>query len=461
MKYAYYTLNALAIDVPGAVKRTLTTLQIIQIIFGAFYAFAHLFVAYDIPGSQAYRYVHNLSTALPSTASSVSFTLSSALSSATAAAGFGSWIKKAALRAAGEEGLAENVRNYQGETFGIDAVHAAEVEKSQEEIRYRMTFQKVHCLDTSGQVLAILMNLVYLAPLVYLFLNFFYRSYTSRSNTEPPKPSQQENVRLSSEDAVKDIEREIQEAVDERQGGATEPPPEWKAKLEDAKQNAKESGKDIGEKVQANAKDLGTKAQNGASDLSAKAKDAAGDLPAKAQNGASDLSDKAKDAARGLPAKAQEGAGGLSARAKDAAGDLPAKAQNGADDLGAKTKNPVKDAKDSFKDDLQALQERMKKMGGEEAKPKSSSDDKAEETGDGKGKSDGDVSKPAETKKSEKDDTKKGQHEDTKMSQNEDIEDQEEGSEMDGDAMTYEVVPDEPKTAAEKKAEESMQPKQS
>lgn len=122
---------------------------------------AHLFVSYDIPVETPYRFVHNLSTAIPNAASSVS----SVISSATASADFGSWLKKAALRAAGEEGLAENVRNTQGQTFGIDAVHAAQVERAQEEIRYRMQYQRVNCLDTSGEVFAILLNVVYLLVL--------------------------------------------------------------------------------------------------------------------------------------------------------------------------------------------------------------------------------------------------------------------------------------------------------
>ena len=139
----------------------MTSLQIVQIIFGASYALAHLFVAYDIPVSVPYLFIHNLSSALPSAASSAS----SAVASATATAGLSSWLKKAALRAAGEEGLAMNVRNDQGEAFGIDAIHAAESEKSQEEIRYRMEYQTVSCLDTSGQAFAILLNILYLAPL--------------------------------------------------------------------------------------------------------------------------------------------------------------------------------------------------------------------------------------------------------------------------------------------------------
>ena len=136
-------------------------MQITQIVVGTTYAVIHLFIAYDIPVETPYLFVHNLSSALPTAASS----LSSAVPSVTGSVDIRSWIKKAALRAAGEEGLAENVRNSLGETFGIDAVHAAEVEKAQEEIRYKMSYQKVNCLDAPGQTFAILLNFVYLVPL--------------------------------------------------------------------------------------------------------------------------------------------------------------------------------------------------------------------------------------------------------------------------------------------------------
>ena len=161
VKYIYYTLSTLEIRVPMALKRVLTSLQIIQFVFGASYALAHLFVAYDIPVYVPYIFIHNLSSTIPSAALSAS----SGVVSATATAGLSSWLKKAALRAAGEEGLAMNVRNDQGDTFGLDAVHAAESERSQEETRYKLEYQTINCLDTAGQSFAILLNVVYLAPL--------------------------------------------------------------------------------------------------------------------------------------------------------------------------------------------------------------------------------------------------------------------------------------------------------
>lgn len=439
-------------------KQTLTFLQIAQIGFGAAYAFAHLFVSYDIPVEQAYSYVHNLSSALPSTASTISSTLSSAFTSATAVAGLGSWLKKAALRAAGEEGLAENVRNDQGETFGIDAIHATNVEKAQEEIRYRMSTQRVHCLDTSGQVLAILMNLVYLAPLLYLFINFFYNSYMARAHSKPPKPTKEENITQSSRDAVKDIEREIREAVEGKQGGEIEPPPELKAKLENAKRNAKEGAKDFNEKARSNIDHLEAKAQKGAHDLSSKAQDAVGDLPAKVQKGAQDLSNKATDAAGDLPAKAQKGVQDMSNKAKDAAGNLPAKAQKNAEDL-----------KDTVSEDLKALQDKMKKMGNEGPKPKGSQDSKGKDETSKRSESPKKTDPPKRSESPKKTDLPK-RSESPKKAQNgtggpkraesptKRQSEKKEEEDVNGDAQAYEIVPDEPKTEEERKAEEKMQP---
>ena len=414
-------------------KKSLTFLQIAQIVFGASYAFAHLFVAYDIPIEEAYLYVHNLSTALPSTASSVSLTLSSALASATSAAGIGSWLKKAALRAAGEEGLAENVRNYQGEPFGIDAIHAADVEKAQEEIKYRMSSQRVHCLETSGQTLAIFMNLVYLAPLLYLFVTFFFNSYTARAHSDPPKPTKEENINQSSRDAVKDIEREIREAVDARQGGDTEPPPELKMKLENAKRNVKENAKEFNEKAQSKGEDLGAKAQKGLQDLSNKAQDTAGDLPAQVQKGAQDLSNKAKDVASNLPVKAQQSA---------------------------------KYVKDTTQEDLKALQDKMKKMGSEGSMSKGSQDGKGKVEASKRSESPkkNDPSRRSESPK--KSDPPKRTESPKKVPNSNGgpkrsespKKPQSDKKEINGDAQAYEVVPDEPKTAEEKKAEAEMQP---
>ena len=478
LQYTYYTLNSLTIQVPRALKRVLTTLQIVQIVFGCSYAVAHLFVAYDIPVAIPYLYTHNLSSALPSTVSSVTSAVSSAFASATATAGFSSWLKKAALRAAGEEGLAENVRNSQGEIFGIDAIHAADVEEAQKEIRYRMGTQQVHCLDTSGQVFAILLNAAYLVPLAALFVRFFYKTYIKRSHSGPPNPSIQENIKASSKDAAKNLEREIQEAMRHEQGGTTRPPAEVKEKLENAKQNVKDKASDLKDEVQDSSKKLGAKVQEGATNLSDKAKDATGDLPAKIQQTAQDGANKAKDATSDIPGKAQE--------------------------MGSEAKKMAKDAKQGMADDLAALQEKMKKMGSEGTKssnkenskpngesksrdksptkaptprdkspvkssaPRDKSSEKASKSRNqspvkagpapapaSRDKSPVKAPAPAPRDKSPEKPSKSEPAEETKKEPEE-----EKKSSPDLGASGYEIVPDEPKTEEERKAEAEMQPNQ-
>ncbi|KAL9104924.1 MAG: hypothetical protein Q9163_000169 [Psora crenata] len=352
LMYTYYALCALTMRVPPVLKRMLTFLQIAQIIFGGSYALAHLFVAYDVPYYASYRVMGNLSTAIPSAIS----TASSAIVSATASANIGSWLKKAALRAAGEEGLAENVRNRQGETFGIDAIHAADLQKAQEQVSYKMEMRKTHCLDTSGEVLAILLNVLFLAPLAYLFISFFARYFQARANREP-KPPVSENTRKSANDGIKEVERKIAEAMEDAQGGETKPPPELKAELEEAKDwakkaadDAQQKSNDISAKVQNDLKELRARAHQGASDAKDKITESAPQIQAKVQEQAKDLSSKARDVAQTandyVKDKAQatkdiafEKAGEAKDNIGDSAPEILAKAQQQAKNLSSKVKD--------------------------------------------------------------------------------------------------------------------------
>ncbi|KUJ08842.1 uncharacterized protein LY89DRAFT_741678 [Mollisia scopiformis] len=49
MMYTYYTLTALSVPIPQTLKKSLTTMQIIQFLVGASYAAIHSFIAYIIP----------------------------------------------------------------------------------------------------------------------------------------------------------------------------------------------------------------------------------------------------------------------------------------------------------------------------------------------------------------------------------------------------------------------------
>ena len=213
--YTFYLCSALNIQVPKTVKQVLTTTQIAQFVIGASYAFAHLFVAYQIPVTVPYMYhlgdaISTVSSAFPSDMSSAS---SAALT--TASAGVGSFLKKAVLRAAGREGLAENVRNERGQTFGVDVANAAKDFMRREETRFRDELQWEHCLDTSGQVFAILLNCMYLAPLTWLFVRFFIEAYTKRMERRRSSTASEKAIaaRHSLTDASKGFERQVREMV--------------------------------------------------------------------------------------------------------------------------------------------------------------------------------------------------------------------------------------------------------
>lgn len=158
-------------------------MQITQFVFGTNMAAAYLFVHYTIPypvGSAALRH---LTKAVP------------AVASATASAGAASWVKKLAFRAAGAEGIAENVGG---------AVAAP---------RTGYTQEMVTCMDTTGQAFAIWLNVTYLLPLTYLFVRFFVRSYLNRKDPGIKQPTQMEAAEKASLDALKGLRREIQRAA--------------------------------------------------------------------------------------------------------------------------------------------------------------------------------------------------------------------------------------------------------
>ena len=222
--YTYYTLTTLNIRVPKWFKQTLTTLQITQFVVGMSYAYAHLFIAYQIPISLPYLFSPGGKIA------SVTQDLSSAVSvaTATASAGTAAWLKKAALRAVGQEGLAENVLNEQGQTFGVDAVHAAQDYQNRVETRYRDDLQWVHCLDTSGQAFAILLNCVYLAPLTYLFVKFFVTAYSKRQERRRSSTASDmaRDASYAGQNAYKGVKKELYNVANE---GAVEDDEELEA----------------------------------------------------------------------------------------------------------------------------------------------------------------------------------------------------------------------------------------
>lgn len=145
------------IRVPGVVKRSLTSMQITQFVFGTAMAAAYLFVSYSIP-------------------------FESAKSSAAVAS---SWLKKIGVNAQQPTGVAQDSDNHM-----------------------------VPCLHSNGQGFAVWLNVSYLLPLTFLFLRFFVRSYLYRKEPSVPQPTHIHAAEKAGLDALRGVSREIQKAVE-------------------------------------------------------------------------------------------------------------------------------------------------------------------------------------------------------------------------------------------------------
>ncbi|KAF2740796.1 hypothetical protein EJ04DRAFT_539989 [Polyplosphaeria fusca] len=213
MMYTYYTISALGFRVPQAVKRTLTSLQILQFVVGATFAGLHLFVSYTAPVSVAYKVAEIVSklntTSIASAVSSA--TGSSALSSATGTGA--AFLKKLVYRAAGEEGLAENVGGSPKVTsapVAQDYVPQDLIKSTIDKLVYRTEYETVACIDTTGQAFAIYLNLIYLLPLTGLFLRFFIKSYLRRTSPSAKHVTKKRAFSKSLGDAMHGVDREVE-----------------------------------------------------------------------------------------------------------------------------------------------------------------------------------------------------------------------------------------------------------
>ncbi|KAL1866601.1 hypothetical protein VTK73DRAFT_4631 [Phialemonium thermophilum] len=190
MMYTYFTLTAFSVKVPQVIKRTLTSLQISQFVIGGSYAIVHSFVTYTVPVM-----VENSAGAAAST------TYSSAAEAATATAAH----------------LLDSVKRF---VFGDESVASAAPSRAPSAIT--VEYRTIPCINTTGSTFAIWLNVVYLAPLTYLFVKFFITSYIRRSSAEQERARKDEkagvrdrrlsNVSLAEKagwDAARDVEREV------------------------------------------------------------------------------------------------------------------------------------------------------------------------------------------------------------------------------------------------------------
>lgn len=227
MMYTYYTVAALGYRVPNAVKRTLTTMQITQFLVGTTYAACHLFVSYTVPVSIAYKVAEKVApklnaTSASSVVSSATSVAAAALPTATGAAV--AFLRKLIYRAAGDEGLAENIavpgqplpyHQQQALAAGQKIEHPIEQffnhpHETVNRIVYRNEYQSVPCIDTSGQAFAIYLNLIYLTPLTFLFMRFFFKSYLRRTSPNAKHQTKHTAVTKAARDASHGVTRELE-----------------------------------------------------------------------------------------------------------------------------------------------------------------------------------------------------------------------------------------------------------
>lgn len=155
-QYTYYTLSAFSIKIPNVMKRTLTSMQITQFVVGATFAMVHSFITYVAPITST----HIVAEDAPATKSApIDYIIPTAISAL------------------------DSLKNL---IFGSDNVAhkaaAAASPSAQKMTTVTQTSQLAQpCIVTSGETFAIWLNVLYLAPLTYLFVSFFIASYVKRS----------------------------------------------------------------------------------------------------------------------------------------------------------------------------------------------------------------------------------------------------------------------------------------
>ncbi|RKF79323.1 putative fatty acid elongase [Golovinomyces cichoracearum] len=158
LMYTYYSINALKLPVSQYLKKLLTILQITQLAVGILYAANHSFISYlfltEIP---------IIETIIDDSVSATTPPLSSTTAT--------------------PKNLAQVIKKLL--IFSLGASDVVKTETTQpkyiENVTYKTLTNYVTCLDTSGQNFAIWLNVLYLIPLIGLFLRFFSKSYRTKN----------------------------------------------------------------------------------------------------------------------------------------------------------------------------------------------------------------------------------------------------------------------------------------
>lgn len=201
-------------------------MQIMQFLVGAFYAALHSFVSYTIP------------VQVPISKSAQALSSASSAATAVASASVGSVLKKILLRAAAEEGVAEKVGGANAASHTPSNAY-----RNSQEPTFRTEYQTIPCVDTSGQTFAIWLNVLYLTPLTFLFVRFFVKSYLRRSSKATGRQRRHSQLEKAGLDALKGIERELNEANGHANGYPKEKANGHAKMNENGNGHARENGK--------------------------------------------------------------------------------------------------------------------------------------------------------------------------------------------------------------------------
>ncbi|KAL7798138.1 fatty acid elongase [Trichoderma ceciliae] len=211
LMYTYYTLSAFSFKIPTAMKRTLTSMQITQFVVGASFAMVHSFVTYIAPITST----HVVTEDVPAVTRSapIDYIIPTAVSALDSLKQliFGSAHGAAGAAVAASPGLRRS-------TTVTQTAHLAQP-----------------CIVTTGETFAIWLNVLYLAPLTYLFVSFFIASYVKRSSAAQKLNGKAargmgDEVTLAEKagwEAARNVEREVYGGEQMMDGGSS---PNGKAK---------------------------------------------------------------------------------------------------------------------------------------------------------------------------------------------------------------------------------------
>ncbi|ETS63416.1 hypothetical protein PaG_01699 [Moesziomyces aphidis] len=151
LMYTYYSMTALKLPFTGGLKRSMTTIQITQLVVGCGLAASYTWLTY---APSAYP-----AGAVPTPGRHVLNPVSSAFSSFTSAA---------------------NSTASDSKFLASTSTEALQLIK-QAILASVGANQKTACVATTGQLFAVALNVAYLIPLIYLFVSFYIRSYQKKA----------------------------------------------------------------------------------------------------------------------------------------------------------------------------------------------------------------------------------------------------------------------------------------